>query len=504
MPDVTLLDFSQAGFILEPMTLLTMFAGVFGGLVVGAIPGLTSTMAVALLVPITFGMEANLGLAMLIAVYVGSISGGLVSATLLNIPGTPSSVATTFDAYPMARRGEAGKALAYGVFASFVGGTLSFFALVLLAPLLGNFALRFGPCEYFSLVVFTLTCVASISRKSMVKGLISASLGLFLSTVGMSDTDGIPRFTFGSLELLSGFSVMPVLIGMYAVSQVLTEILDIRKPFTIINANFTAREFWAVARSFRNSVYNVVRSSLIGIGIGILPGTGSGLSNIVAYAQEKASSKDPDSYGKGNPNGIIASETSNNAAIGGALIPMLTLGIPGDATTMILLGALMIHGAQPGPLLMRDNGPLVGVIIAAFFVCNFIMLFQLVYFIRGLIKSLLIPRHILYPVIMVMCVVGCFALNSSMSDVWVFFFIGLLGYFFNKMGFPLLPLVLGLILGNMAESQLRVSILEGGGTLSAYLHRPIALVFLALSLFSVVYSIRSIRRDRKNERPAAA
>ncbi len=497
-------DFSQAAFFLQPLVLLTMLGGVFGGLVVGTMPGLTSTMAVALLVPITFGMSSEFGLVLLISVYVGSISGGLVAATLLNIPGTPSSVATTFDAYPMARRGEAGKALAYGVFASFVGGFLSFFALVLLAPLLGRFALKFGPYEYFALVVFTLTCIVSISRNSLVKGLLSACLGLLLSTVGMSNTDGLPRFVFGMPALLSGFSVMPVLIGMYSVSQVLEEVRVIRKPFKVINADFTIREFWEVVKSFRLSIKNTLRSTLIGTGIGILPGTGSGLSNIVAYSQAKAAAKDPDTFGTGDPDGIIASESANNAAMGGALIPMLTLGIPGDATTMILLGALMIHGVQPGPLLMRDNASLVYIIMAAFFISNFLMLFVQLYFIRVLIKSLMIPRYILYPVIMAMCVVGCFALNSSMTDVWIFFGMGLLGYVFKQLGFPLLPLVLGLILGNMAESELRVSIVMGGGDLSGYLGRPIALTFLGLALASVLFSLRSMWKSRKCRQAAAA
>jgi len=499
-------DFSQAAFLFEPLALLTMLLGVFGGLIVGTMPGLTSTMAVALLVPITFGMSSEFGLTLLVSVYVGSISGGLVAATLLNIPGTPSSVATTFDAYPMAKKGQAGKALAYGVFASFLGGFFSFFGLVSLAPLLGKFALRFGPYEYFALVVFTLTCIVSISRKSLVKGLLSAALGLLLATVGMSDTDGLARFTFGSMELLSGFSVMPVLIGMYAVSQVLDEVRNIRKPFQVIKANFTIQEFISVAKSFRHSLRNVIRSILLGTGIGILPGTGSGLSNIVAYSQAKSASKDPDSFGQGNPDGIIASESANNAAMGGALIPMLTLGIPGDATTMILLGALMIHGVQPGPLLMRDNASLVFVIMFAFFLSNIFMLLIQMYFIRVLIKSLMIPRYILYPVIMAMCVVGCYALNTTMYDVWIFFFMGLLGYAFNKLGFPLLPLVLGLILGKMAESNLRVSILMGGGDLSGYLQRPIALAFLALALISIIFSARSIWKSRKANKdiPAAA
>lgn len=488
------MDLTGTSFVFEPLTLLIMFGGVFGGLIVGAIPGLTSTMAVALLVPITYGMSANLGLALLVSVYMGSISGGLVAASLLNIPGTPSSVATTFDAFPMTRRGEGGKALAYGIFASFLGSIFGFIALYLLAPVLGTFALRFGPYEYFSLVVFTLTCIVSISRKSLLKGALSALIGLFLSCIGLSQVDGMPRFDFGTDWLQSGFSVMPVLIGMYAISQILNDMAGMYMPMTVMKTDFTVREFFRVAASFRHSVWNVIRSSLIGIGIGILPGTGSGLSNIVAYAQAKNSARDPESFGTGNPDGIIASESSNNAATGGALIPLLTLGIPGDATTLMMIGAFMIHGVQPGPLLMRDHAELVAIIIIAYLVSNFFMLFLQINFIKVVIKALKIPQVVLFPCIIVLCVMGCYALNSSMVDVWIFFFMGIVGYALTKTGFPLLPLVLGLILGRIAEAQFRSAYTMGGDSLAGFLERPIALAFLGISVLSLALSLWSARK----------
>ncbi len=489
-------SFGDIAYAFEPLSLAIMFLAVFGGLVVGAMPGLTSTMAVALLVPITYGMSVELGLVMLMAVYIGSISGGLVAAALLNIPGTPSSVATTFDAYPMTQRGEAGKALAIGVFSSFLGSIFAFIALVLVAPALGAFALKFGPFEYFAMVVFTLTCIISISKKSLVKGLIAACVGMLMSTVGLSDTDGISRFTFGLFELQSGFNVMPVLIGMYAVSQVIDEIRFIKTPFKVVYASFTLSEFWNVVKLCLGSMKNVIRSSLIGVGIGILPGVGSGLSNIVAYSQAKAASKDPDSFGKGNPDGIIASETANNASTGGALIPLLTLGIPGDATTMMILGAFMIHGIQPGPLLFRDHGNLVAIIMVAYLISTILMLILQTQFIKVLIKALSTPRHILYPIIMTLCVIGSFALNSSMSDVWIFVIMGLLGVGMSKFGFPMLPLVLGLILGRMAENELRVALVMGEGSPFIFLTRPIAMVFFAAAIFSVFISIYTIRKSR--------
>ena len=363
--------------VFTPTFLLVMLAGVFGGLVIGALPGLTSTMAVAVLVPITYGMSTELGIAMLVAVYIGAISGGLVSAALLNIPGTPSSVATTFDAYPMVQRGEAGRALAIGVFASFAGGFFSFIAMITLSPILGRFALRFASYEYFALVIFTLTTIISLSRASLIKGVISACMGLLMACVGLSDIDTAVRFTFGITELQSGFNALPVLIGMYAISQILKEIRTINQPYKLTYAHFTWREFWHVVKiDFlpKTNVWNFFRASLIGTGIGILPGVGPGLSNILAYSQAKSSAKDPDSYGKGNPNGIIASEAANNASTGGAMIPLLTLGIPGDSTTLMMLGAFMIHGVQPGPLMFRDNADLIALIFAAYSISNFMML----------------------------------------------------------------------------------------------------------------------------------
>lgn len=503
--------FAELGSILTvftPSFLLVMLAGVFGGLVIGAMPGLTSTMAVALLVPITYGMSMELGIAMLVAVYIGAISGGLVAAALLNIPGTPSSVATTFDAYPMVQRGEAGRALAIGVFASFAGGFFSFLVMVTVSPLLGRFALRFASYEYFALVIFTLTTIISLSRASLIKGVISACMGLLMACAGLSDIDTAVRFTFGIEDLQTGFNALPVLIGMYAISQIMEEIRTINEPYKLTYASFTWKEFWHVIKTDfgpRENLYNFFRSSLIGTGIGILPGVGPGLSNILAYTQAKQSSKDPESFGKGNPNGIIASESANNASTGGAMIPLLTLGIPGDSTTLMMLGAFMIHGIQPGPLLFRDSGSLVALIFAAYFVSNCFMLLLQVQFIRVLIKSLSAPRHILYPVIMALCVIGSFSLNSNMFDAWVFFYMGIVGFFMVMCKFPLLPLVLGLLLGGMMEREFRTSWVHGGDSLAGFLDRPIALGFLFVAALSLSWSLyQHYKANKKGEALQAA
>lgn len=472
-----------------PTILLMMTAGVFGGLVIGAIPGLTSTMAVALLVPVTFGISADAGLALLVAVYIGSISGGLVSATLLNIPGTPASVTTAFDAYPMAARGEAGKALSYGVFASFLGSLISFGILAFAAPSLGMLALRFNSYEYFALMVFALSCVIAISGKALVKGMLSACLGIFISLIGLSSTDGVARFTLGIKDLEAGFDLMPVLIGMYAISQILVEIESIHQPFKITNTTFTTREFFGVARQFGHSKKNVIRSSIIGTVIGILPGVGPNLANILSYTQAKAQDKNPGSYGTGNPDGIIASEAANNACTGGAMVPLLSLGIPGDASTMMMLGAFMIHGIQPGPLLFRDEPTLVFSILIAYLLSALLMLCLLIWGIRVIIKALLVPRYVLYPVIIGMCVIGSFALNSNMFDVWVFFGMGLGGYMLQRLDFPLLPLVLGLVLGQMTEFHLSACWSMGDQSLTGFLGRPVALGLLVISAGSMAFSL---------------
>ena len=486
----------------SPFTLMVMLCATFGGLVVGAIPGLTSTMAVAMLVPITFGMSMEFSLQLLLAVYVGAISGGLVSATLLNIPGTPASVTTTFDAYPMAVAGQAGRALGFGVAASFVGTVIGIAILAFAAPLLGRIALTFNAYEYAALVIFTLTCLIALSGKSLTKGILSACLGILMALVGLSETDNIARFTFGFGRLDAGLNLLPVLIGIYAVSQILDDMANIRAPFKITKANFTMSDFIQVVKEMNASVWNLIRSSLIGVGIGILPGIGPNVASIMAYSKAKEAADNPESFGTGNPDGIIASEAGNNACIGGAQVPLLTLGIPGDATTAMLLGAFMIHGVQPGPLLLRDQPGIFLVILIALLISSALMLLLQMFCIRALIKSLLIPRYILYPLILGMCVLGCFALNSNMFDVWVFLFTGILGYILQRMDFPMLPLILGLILGQMCERNISAAWLMSGHSFWGIFDRPIAMLFLAAAILSVIFALRSRKKQMQRMQTA--
>lgn len=485
---------------LNPSTWFLMLAGVMGGIIIGAIPGLTPSMAVALLVPVTFGMRMEPSLVLLVAVYVGGISGGLLPASLLNIPGTPASVATTFDAFPMVRRGEAGFALSLGIFSSLLGGALSFICLALLAPALGRFALRFGPYEYFSLVIFTLCCIASISRKSIVKSLLAGFIGVSLSLLGMSRLDGVPRMTFGFEFLENGLGLMPVLIGMYSIPQILCEISKIGTKMDVTEATCSLKDmFRAITTVFSMEKINVLRSSVIGVCIGILPGIGPALSNVVSYAQAKSSSPTPEKFGTGIPTGIVASESANNASTGGALIPLLSLGIPGDATTMMLLAAFTIHGVQPGPLLFREHADLVALVMCVFIVATILMFILQTASMRFVVKALRVPAHILYPIIVAMCIVGCYSFNSTMFDVWCFFALGVFGYILIKLDIPMLPLLLGLLLGDMAESQFRASWIHGGNSLAGYLHRPIALSFIGAAVGSMILSMY-IQRKREATR----
>jgi putative tricarboxylic transport membrane protein len=332
--------------------------------------------------------------------------------------------------------------------------------------------------------------------------MLSACLGILMALVGLSETDSVARFTFGFSRLEAGFSVMPAMIGMYAVSQILDDMAQLHTPFKVTDANFTLRDAIQVAKEMTASGWNLLRSSLIGVGIGILPGIGPNVAAIMAYSKAKSAADKPESFGKGNPDGIIASEAANNACIGGALVPLLTLGIPGDATTMMLLGAFMIHGVQPGPLLFRDHPQLFLIVLVAVLISAIFMLLLQMFCIRVLIKGLLIPRYILYPLILGMCVLGSFALNSNMFDVWVFLIMGILGFMLQRLDFPLLPLILGLILGQMTERNLSAAWLMSGHSFWGLFERPIAMLFLGVAALSVVFALRS--RKKQLQRMQAA
>jgi len=486
----------QSVFAFYPLAAIV--AGVAVGIVFGSIPGLTATMAVALCLPMTFGVDPILGMSLLCGLYVGGISGGLISAILINIPGTPSSVATCFDGHPMAARGEAGKALGIGILYSFLGGLLSFAVLFFLAPPLARFALRFGPFEYFSVAVFSLSLVAGLAGRSLSKGVASALIGVAAGMIGMAPIDSYKRFTFGLTELDGGFDLLPVLIGLFATSEILKEAEASLHPQTVEVQTFRMTGFMGITWSeFKAQTWNFLRSSTIGTWIGILPGIGGGTSNLLAYMAAKNSSKQPEKFGTGIIDGIVASESANNASIGGAFIPLLTLGIPGDTVTAMLLGGFMIHGIVPGPLLFQSNGELVYGIFVALLVANVVMLAMEYFGLRIFVRLLRIPKHYLLPVILAMCVVGAYGLNNRVFDVWTILAFGVLGYVLDKFGYPFVPLILGFILGPMAETNLRRGLMTSRGSVLPFLTRPISGLFLA---GAVIYAIAAVCKNMKTAR----
>lgn len=486
--------------VMNPTTLLIILVGVIVGIIFGSIPGLTSTMAVALCLPITFGMSPLNGIAMLIALYVGGTSGGLISAILLKIPGTPSSVATTFDGAPMAERGEGGRALGIGIFYSFLGTILSMIALFFIAPPLAKVALKFGPIETFSICLFALTMIAAMISDNPFKAVMAGTFGVAISLFGISDVTGSARFTFGFSELENGFSQLPVMIGLFATGEILTSAAEGIKAKEGTILSYKIKGFGFTFQEFKDHFVNFIRSALIGIGIGILPGIGGATSNIVAYSVAKQQSKHPEKFGTGCMDGIIASETSNNASIGGALIPLLTLGIPGDTVTAIILGGLMLHGIIPGPLLFQNSGDLVYGLFAALMVATVMMLVVEYGGIRAFVKILDVPKYILFPVIFVLCVVGTYGTNHSMFDVWTSLVFGVIGYFMSKYKYPQAPLILGLVLGKEIEQNLIRGMQYTDGHFLRFFKSPIAAVFLGISIAVLAWAV--FKQIRKRFRTA--
>lgn len=486
--------------IFTPSCLVLILIGVIVGIIFGSIPGLSATMAVVLFLPMSFGMAPMDGIALLVGLYLGGISGGLISAVLLKIPGTPSSISTVFDGGPMAEKGEAGRALGVGILYSFLGGLISIFALMFVSPYLAKVTLKFTPVEYFAIAVFSLTIIASLSGKSLQNGLLAGFFGIALSMVGMAPVDGLTRFTFGSFQLLSGFDIVVILIGVFAVTDIIMSGFG-RKHLAdkMAKTEFHLKGFGVSLKEFKGQTMNLIRSSLIGIGIGILPGIGGSTAGLLAYTAEKNSSKYPEKFGTGIIDGVIASETSNNAVIGGSLIPLLTMGIPGNTVTAIFLGGLTIHGISPGPLIFQKSGQYVYGIFLALIVANVFMLIFERAGLKAFVKLLDIPKHLLLPIIMVCCVVGAYSSNSRIFDVWCVMGFGLLGVLFKKLRIPSTPLIIGFILGSMAEENLRRALMASSGSWSVFITRPISLAFLLVAVISVVMTLRKNRNERNAE-----
>jgi putative tricarboxylic transport membrane protein len=474
------------GSIFTVQVIFYMFVGVTAGIVIGALPGLTATMGVALLIPLTFGRPPLESLTMLMGIYTGAMYGGAISAILIRTPGTPSAAATVLEGYPMAQKGEAGRAMAMSLFSSFVGGIIGCVIMIFASPAISKTALEFGPVEMFSLAIFGLSVVISISGRSIIKGLIIAFFGLLIASIGFDPISGFPRFTFGFTGLLDGPSFIPTLIGLFAVSEVFVAIekMAIQKA---VQAKLD--QYLPSLKDIKTSTSAMIKSSLIGVIVGAIPGAGGDIAAFISYAETKRSSKTPEKFGTGMVEGVAATEAANNSCQGGAMIPLLSLGIPGDAITAVLLGAFVIQGLQPGPLLYREHIDLVYAIFASMIVAQFMMQIVGMAGIRLFAKVIMIKKHILMPMILVLSLVGSFAMRGNIFDVGLTLVFGVIGFIFQRFHFPLSPILLSLILGPIAESNLRRALVISGGDPSILVSRPIAIGLMLLAVVSLVLSI---------------
>ncbi|PIE54543.1 MAG: C4-dicarboxylate ABC transporter permease [Dethiosulfovibrio peptidovorans] len=473
------------GSLAHPEVLLAILSGTLGGIVIGAIPGLTATMAVALLIPVTFGMDPVVGLAMMGGVYSGGMYGGAISSILLSTPGTPAAAATAFDGYPMTRQGRGGTAIAVATVASFWGGIISTAALLLLAPILAHFALRFGPPEYFLLAVMGLASIVTLTSGNLLKGLISGVLGLVIATVGMDPIDGYIRFTGGIVDLFEGVSFMPALIGLFSVSQILELTAD-----SHIVQELADPVGLSTSRLPKGLGGTIVRGGFIGTVVGILPGAGATIASFISYNFAKQISREPQTFGTGNPQGVAAAESANNGCVGGSLVPLLTLGIPGNSVAAALMGGLMIQGLIPGPELFTRFGTVTYGFILSLFLANVCFLILGLSFARFFAKVATVPNSVLIPSIAVLSVVGSYAISNSMFDVWLMIAFGLGGYFLHRAGFSLGAVVLGLILGPVAELGFGQSLIISHGSPAIFFTRPICLVLWGLIILLLVPALR--------------
>ncbi|MCB1528617.1 MAG: tripartite tricarboxylate transporter permease [Hyphomicrobiaceae bacterium] len=496
---------------ITPINLLLALVGVVLGTIIGALPGLSATMAVAVLVPFTFTMEPASGLIALGAIYTGAIYGGAYAAILVNTPGTPSSIATTFDGYPMAKRGDGGLAVSIATIASVVGGLVGAISLLLLAPPLAKVALNFGPPEYFWLAIFGLTLISALSVGNTLKGLIGACIGLLMSVVGVAVVGGDVRYTMDMQALLGGFDVTSALIGLFCI-PVIIDLVATRDPhLKITEGNQGIRLTEAVAVSLREK-FNLVRSSIIGTVVGILPGAGGSIAGLVSYSEARRSSKESNEYGKGHPGGIIATEAANNATVGGGFIPTLVLGIPGTPPDAIILGALLVQGIKIGPTLFNSQGNIVYTFIFGLLIATLIMLPVGLLIGRYAYRSIInVPKAILVPTIAFMVIIGSYSIHSDVHDTYVMLILGALAWILERFGFAASPIVLGLILGKIAEQGFVQAYLIGNATQNVtgmFFGRPISLLIIVAAALTLFYPLIAARITPKKaldvELPASA
>ena len=498
-----MLDLLLAGVgnVLQFKYLLPLVLGTLAGLIGGALPGVTITMTIIIVLPFTFGLDPLQGLAAMTGVYVGGSAGGAITAALIGIPGTPSAITTTFDGFPMTQKGQPGRAVWLGIWSSFLGGLLGGVFLIGATGPLAAIALEFGPWEYFSLFVLALSMVAGLTEASLLKGLLSGAIGLVITVIGSDPIMSVPRFTLGTDFLRNGFPFLPVLIGIFAFAQLMTDIEKMKSgeqadppvkapPLTVSHL----KVLWEIL----SRPFLLFWSTLVGIVIGVLPAIGGSAATVMAYDQAKKFSKHPERFGKGNPEGIIASEASCNANVGGSLVTIMAFGIPGDAVTAVMLGAMTIHGIQSGPLFITQHPQVAYGIYAAYLLAHPIMVLLCFLGARLFMRVVTVPKAMLIPNVLVLCVIGAYALNNIMDDVVVLLIFGLVGYALVKFRFPLAPLILGLILGDQIEVNLvRALMSDANGWL--FFTRPISGALLGLSIASVAFALWQHYRHKKRK-----
>lgn len=475
------------GVLISPYGMGVVLIGTFLGITVGAVPGLTGTMLIALVLPLTYGADPLLSMALLISIYVGAVSGGMITATLLRMPGTPASIITTLDGYPLARSGQPERALGLGVMASAVGGGVSWVFLVLLTGPIAVLSSHFGFFEYFSLVMMALVLIASVGGASLPRALFSGFLGVFVAMPGINVATGQTRWTFGLTEMNDGFQLLPVLIGLFAVNQILSDIVRIEEKGEPVSMGH--KSLWLGPRQWVKHGVNLLRSSVIGTWIGMLPGIGANIGSVTAYTVAKGFSRHPERFGTGSEEGIVASEAANNATIGGSLIPLIAMGLPGSVVEAVLLGALVIHGLQPGPRLFAESPDMVYTIMGAMVLANFVMALMMVMSMRWLAKIASVPKPYLLPVILAFCIIGSYALSNRFFDVWVMLGFAVLGITLERFRIPLAPFIIGFVLGPIAEKNLSLGLQASDGSLEPLVTRPLSLLFLSLALLLLLFSL---------------
>ena len=492
-----IIDYLLGGFSVAfvPTNLLMVLIGSFFGTSLGMIPGIGPVNGIAMLTPFMFalGLPPEAALILFAAIYFGAEYGNAISSILLNIPGTSASIVSTFDGHPMAKSGRGGAALAVSAIASFFASILSLIIMIFFSPMLSNWAIRFGPAEYFALMIFAFSMLSTLSGDNLVKGLISTIFGLMLATVGLDLQTGIPRFTYGSMQLYDGFNFIVVTIGFFAISEILITMEDLETYKTLkVNISKVMISF----KEFCLSLFTIVRSSIIGFVIGLLPGAGGTIATFISYTVEKRIYTKKGNFGNGDIRGVASPQAANSSAVGGALIPMLTLGIPGSETTAVMLAALMGMNITPGPMMIENHPDVFWGLIASMFVANVLLLFLNLPLVRVFVKILLVPKWILMPIVVCISCVAVYTINFNIFDIFLMTIFGLIGYFMRKLKFPLAPVILGLVLGPIIETNLSRALLISGGSISIFFDSNISKFLWILTIISIVlpFIVKNIKK----------